>query len=131
MNYIMEALLVGVYTWFIYMIFNPFIKNFYILLLVVGFSKHFLGSSLQIHDWYCNRGEACLVLSQDNYYESNTNTLLRDSLLESLAFLLLGFLLSYKLTKGLLFFAIGIILHIIAEKTLIHKHFCKTSCDPK
>ena len=130
MNYIMEALLVGIYTWFNYMLFSPFIKNFYALLLVVGFSKHFLGSGLQIHDWYCNKGEACIkVLSQDQNYEANTLYIIRDSLLESILFLIIGFLLSYKLTNGQLFFTIGIILHILAEKMLVHNHFCKTACN--
>ena len=100
------------------------------LLLVVGFFKHFLGSSLQIHDWYCNTGEACLkVLSQDQTYEANTLHLLRDSLIESLLFLVVGVILSYKLTNSIMFLVIGIILHILAEKLLVHKYFCKTTCD--
>ena len=99
MSYIIESLLVGIYTWFIYMLFLPFIKNFYLLLLVVGFFKHFLGSSLQLHTWYCNNGNACIkVLSQDQYYEANTIYILRDSLLESILFLVIGVLLNYKLT---------------------------------
>ena len=130
MNYMVEALLVGVYTWMIYMLFSPFIQNFFTLLLVVGFSKHYLGSSFQIHDLYCNTGEACIkILSQDNYYEANTRTLLRDSIIESILFLLLGSLLCYKLTNGQLFFVIGFTLHVLAEKMLVHKHFCKTVCD--
>ncbi len=132
MNYIIEALLVGVYSWFIYMLFSPFIKNFYMLLLVVGFSKHFLGSSLKIHDLYCNTGEACLkILSQDDHYEANTKTLIRDSVIESILYLIFGFLLSYQLTKDYLFFVIGFILHILAEHLLVHKHFCKHTCDPE
>ena len=103
MNYILEAILVGIYTGFIYLFFSPFIKNFYLLLLVVGFFKHFLGSSFQLHTWYCNNGEACLkVLSQDQNYEANTVYLIRDSLLESILFLFVGFILSNKLTNGIL-----------------------------
>jgi hypothetical protein len=132
MNYIIEALLVGVYSWFLYLLFSPFVKNFYMLLLVVGFSKHFLGSSLKIHDLYCNTGEACVkVLSQDNYYEANTKTLLHDSTIEATFYLFLGSLLSYQLTKGPLFFVLGFILHIVAEYLLVHKHFCKSACDPE
>lgn len=141
MNYILEAILVGTYTCFIYLLFSPFIKNFYYLLLVVGFFKHFLGSSLQIHDWYCNNGETCLkVLSQDQTYEANTIYLLRDSLLEAMLFLVVGFILSTylfcysflkskELTNSVLFFTIGFILHIISEKLLVHKYFCKTTCN--
>jgi hypothetical protein len=74
------------------------------LLLVVSFSKHLLGSSFQIYYLYCSIGEACVkVLSQDQNYLANTKTLLQDSSFESISFLLLGFLLSYQLTKGILF----------------------------
>ena len=133
MGYIFESLLVGAYTWFIYMLFSRFIENLYVLLLVVGFSKHFLGSSLGLHDWYCNNGEACIkALSQIQNYEANTLHLIRDSILEALLFLIVGVILStcfFILTNGILFFSIGVILHIVAEKLLIHKYFCKTSCD--
>ena len=151
MNYIIESLLVGTYTWLIYMLFSVFIKNLYVLLLVVGFFKHFLGSSLQIHSWYCNNGKACIkVLSQDQNYEANTVYLIRDSLLEAIAFLVVGFILSFQkttfsepflfrtfpfsqksieLTNSILFFSIGVILHIAAENLLVHKYFCKTTCD--
>jgi hypothetical protein len=130
MNYILEAILVGIYTYFIYLLFTPFIKNLYILLLVVGYFKHFLGSSFGLWTWYCNNGEACLkVLAQDQNYEANTLHLIRDSLLESILFLVAGFILSFKLTNGILFFTIGVLLHIISEKLLVHKYFCKTTCD--
>ncbi len=119
MNYVIESLLSGIYTWFIYMIFSyfisPFTKNLYVLLLVVGFSKHFLGSSLQIHNWYCNNGEACLKeLNQDNRpltikkYKSSNLHLLRDSLLEAIAFLCLGVILhlcAFKMRMATLLFA--------------------------
>jgi hypothetical protein len=68
-----------------YLLFSPFIKNFYLLLLVCGFFKHFLGSSFGIWSWYCNNGEACLkVLSQDQNYEANTLYLIRESIYESI-----------------------------------------------
>lgn len=130
MNYMLEAVLVGIYTSFIYLFFSPFIKNFYLLLLVVGFFKHFLGSSFQLHTWYCNNGEACLkVLNQDQNYEANTIYLIRDSLLDSLLFLVVGVILSDKLTNINLYFTIGLILHIISEKLLVHTYFCKTTCN--
>ena len=130
MNYIFESVLVGLYTCLIYMIFSPFIKNLYLLLLVVGFFKHFLGSGFGIHTWYCNNGEACLkVLSQDQNYSANTLYLIRESIYESLMFLFLGIILNYKLTNLYLFFSIGVILHIISEKLGIHKTFCKKTCD--
>ena len=131
MNYIIESLLVGIYTCFIYLLFSPFIKNFYLLLLVCGFFKHFLGSSFGLWTWYCNNGEACSkVLSQDQYYEANTTYLIRESIYEAFIFLVTGTVLSFIIPKSLyLFLIMGIILHIISEHIGIHKKFCKTTCN--
>ena len=130
MNYIIEAILVGIYTCFIYLLFSHFIKNFFLLLLVVGFFKHFLGSSLGLWTWYCNNGAACVkVLSQQNKYEANTQNIIRDSFYESFAFLFLGIIVRHILTNIYLFFSIGVILHIISEKILLHNIFCEKTCD--
>lgn len=131
MNYIIESVFVGIYVSIIYLLFSPFIKNFYLLLLVCGFFKHFFGSSFNLWTWYCNNGQACVkVLSQDQYYISNTLYLLRDSIYESLIFLLTGTILSIIMKKGvLLFFIMGLLLHIISENIGLHKYFCKTNCD--
>ena len=128
MHYIIESVLFGVYSIFIYLLFSRFIyKNLYFLLLVVGFFKHFLGSSLGLHDWYCNNGSACT--KDNNYnYKANTVYLLRDSIYESLLYLVLGFILQHILTNIALFFAIGVILHILAEKLMVHRDFCRESC---
>ena len=130
MNYIIEAIIVGLYTVLIYMIFTPFIKNLNMLLLVVGFFKHFLGSGFGIHTWYCNNGEACLkLLSQDQYYTANTIYLIRDSIYEAIIFVIAGNILNYKLTNVYLFFMIGFTLHIISENLLVHKEFCRKTCN--
>ena len=131
MNYIIEAVFVGIYASINYVLFCPFIKNFSILLLVCGFFKHFLGSSLNIWTWYCNNGQACVkVLSQDHYYISNTLYLLRSSVYEAIIFLIVGTIL-HPIIKHLLllFFIMGLTLHIISEKIGIHKYFCKTNCN--
>ena len=129
MNYIFEAVLVGIYTCIVYLFFSLFIKNFYLLLLVVGFFKHFLGSHLGIHTWYCNNGEACVnSLSQGKTYSASTKNLMRDSFIEAIAFLILGLIFRPIIGNMYLFFAIGIMLHILAEKLLIHKHFCVNYC---
>jgi hypothetical protein len=131
MNYIIESIFVGIYTCFIYLLFSPFIKNFYLLLLVCGFFKHFLGSSFGLWTWYCNNGEACLrVLSQDQYYEANTLYLIRESIYESIIFLITGTIISFIIPKNIyLFLIMGILLHIWGEKSGIHKSFCRNSCD--
>lgn len=131
MNYIIESLLVGIYTSIIYLIITPFIKNIYILLLVVGFLKHLFGYILNIHTWYCNNGNACITLLNQHYsYNATSFHLLRDSLYDSFMFLILGTIICKltKLNKTLLFFIIGFILHIISEQLLVHKYFCHTTC---
>ena len=131
MNYIIESVLVGIYACFMYLLFSPFIKNFYVLLLVCGFFKHFLGSSVGLHSWYCNNGEACLkVLSQDQKYEANTLYLIRESIYEGLIFLIVGTLLNLLVTNKIyLFMIMGMILHIMGEYFNVHKFFCKRTCD--
>lgn len=133
MNYIIESILVGVYSSTIYLLFSRFIENFSVLLLVCGFFKHFLGSSFEIWTWYCNNGEACVnVLSQDQTYEANTQYLMQDSFYESFLYFITGTMLTIIIPSNnmlLLFFIIGFILHIIAEHTGVHKIFCKKTCD--
>jgi hypothetical protein len=134
MNYIIESILVGCYTCLIYLLVSPFIKNFFLLLLVVGFLKHFLGSSLGIWTWYCNNGEACLKALKHNQrnfsknYEANTLYLIRHSIYESIAFLILGIIFRPIIGNIYLFFTIGLILHILAEKFGVHTNFCKSTC---
>jgi hypothetical protein len=130
MNYIFEALLVGGYEIFLYFIFSQFIKNFYVLLLVVGFCKHFLGKLIGIQTWYCNNGSACIkTLSQKQKYIANNINFLRSSVGEAIAHLILGILLAKFLAKEYLFFAIGVILHIVAELLGVHNNFCRDNCE--
>jgi O-antigen ligase len=132
MDYIIESLLVGIYNVILYLFFSLFIKNLYILLLVVGFSKHFLGNILGIQTWYCNNGAQCLKsLPRGETYVANSIHLLRTSFGEAFAHLILGFILRDVLTKIYLFFSIGVILHISAEQLGIHNTFCRQSCEKK
>ena len=130
MNYIFEAILVGLYEMGLYFIFSLYIKNFYVLLLVVGFCKHFLGKLIGLQTWFCNNGSACIkTLSQNQKYVANSIHLLRSSVGEAIAHLILGILLAGFLAKEYLFFAIGIILHISAESLGIHNNFCRDNCE--
>ena len=131
MNYLIESIFVGIYTSFIYLLFSPFIKNFYVLLLVCGFFKHLLGSIIGIWTWYCNNGDACVkVLRQDQKYKSNTLQLISETIYESFIFLIVGTMLSFIVKKEIyLFFIMGIILHMMGEYSGIHKKFCRNTCD--
>jgi hypothetical protein len=97
MNYIFEAILVGLYEVCLYFVFSQFIKNFFVLLLVIGFCKHFLGKLLGLQTWYCNNGSACIkVLSQNQKYIANSIHFVRTTKLRTLR-KRLGFLTSLKL----------------------------------
>jgi hypothetical protein len=128
MNYVIESLLVGIYTAIIYFIISPFIKNIYALLLVVGFLKHLLGYFLNIHTWYCNNGDACLNKDNNNNYTAIRLHLIRDSLYDAVMFLIIGSVLLTKINNIVLFFTIGVLLHIISEHLLVHKYFCNNTC---
>jgi hypothetical protein len=130
MNYILEAILVGLYEMVLYFIFSLYIKKFYVLLLVVGFCKHFLGKLIGLQTWFCNNGSACIkTLSQNQKYIANSIHLLRSSVGEAIAHLILGILLAGFLAKEYLFFAIGVILHIVAESLGMHNNFCRDNCE--
>ena len=135
MNYIIESIFVGIYSVILYLFFSRFItssyKNFYFLLIIVGFSKHLLGSLLNIHTIYCNNGEACVkTLNLDTTYIASKTNLLCDSVFEAFAYLCLGFILQNIVKNIYLFFTIGFILHLLSEIFLIHTYFCKTYCEP-
>jgi len=135
MNYIIESILVGLYSVVIFLFFSPFVgsdhKKFYLTLVAVGFLKHLMGSFLGIHTWYCNNGDACIKkLPQNHRYIAKTTNLLRDSIFEAFAYLCLGFILRGLFKNDLmgLFFTIGFILHLLSELLLIHNSFCNTYC---
>jgi hypothetical protein len=134
MNYIIESIFVGLYSVCVYLFFSCCIyfspKNIYLLLLLVGFFKHFLGYILNIHTWYCNNGEACLKnLDQNERYIASSVNLLRDSILEAISYLFLGLILRNIVKDVYLFFMIGFILHILSEKLKIHTYFCVNYCN--
>jgi len=129
MHFIFEAIIIGFYTLCLYLIFSPFIKNFYILLLVVGFLKFFLAGIFGVHTWFCNNGYACLKVRKTNEkYVSSTKNLFLYSIIDAIAVLILGTILSNVLSKGYLFFVIGMNLHLLSELFLIHKMFCLHNC---
>ena len=130
MNYLIEALFVGLYTSVLYLLVSRVIKDFMMILLVTGFLKHSLASSIGIWTWYCNNGTACKKeLNQNENYESTTVNIVRDSIYESMLFVVVGMLLSIIMRKNVyLFLVLGIILHIWGEMFGIHTIFCRKQC---
>ena len=134
MHYLLESVVVGVYTSFMYgaiaIIRKPSVADWPLVLMAVGFCKHFFGSYLHLHTMYCNHGNACVfTLSPEYQYRSNAEHLLRDSVLEAFLFVAVGLTLSGIVKNPyILFFVVGTLLHIGAELIGVHKHFCETSC---
>ncbi len=128
MNYIIEALLVGTYSSIIYLLCSPFINDIYILLLVVGFLKHYLSYYIGLHTLFCRYGEAC---KKYNTYKLKENRfLVYESMFEALLYLLVGTFLYFTITNNELyiFFLIGFILHILFEHLELHSKFCRERC---
>jgi hypothetical protein len=118
MHYLLESVFVGLYSWIIYKIVHPFATSSSLFFLV-GFVKHFVGYWVGLHAYYCQYGDACTV-----YRVSPNPSLFVGSLFEGTAYAILGTLLVIH-SKDVLFFLIGILLHLLAEWTSVHTEFCK------
>jgi len=130
MKLIIEALFVGLYTTFIYIIIN-FIqihnhKNFLLInLFCVGFLKHWFGYYIGIQTYYCN-----IVNNKHNAHLIATpEHLFLISLIEGVIFVLLFniFHLFIKTIWISIFFT-GVSLHSLAEVTGVHKFFILNMC---
>jgi hypothetical protein len=132
-----------------------------IMLFTTGFFKHLLGNLLQIHDYYCNNGSACSFLqlrenqpipqteSHIKYISQNkTAMLIIECIMEGIIFVILYNMILYILNQQLakqgqqstnkqtrnnmtIVFLIGLIMHVLSEKTGVHTYFCKTRCNPQ
>ena len=164
-NYVIESIAVGLYSLFIFYILSRTTAinsktKATILLFTTGFLKHLLGNILQIHDYYCNNGSACLFLQlreketntpipQIKYISQNTTAMLiLECIIEGIIFVILYNMILYIFNQQLakqgqqsthgtkqrnnmtIVFLIGFIMHVLSEKTGIHTYFCKTRCKP-
>jgi len=134
MNFILEALFVGLYSAVLFNILFFFIKNEYSLLFTLGFLKHYLSYYLGIQTFFCNHGYACKKISHsDNTYIARNNNLFIESLLEGLWFLTIGSIVfnsNGKVKPFIVMFFIGFFTHLLCEKIKIHKYFCIHNCQP-
>ena len=139
MYFLLESLFVGIYTVliFLFVSFSP-IDNVYLRLFSIGFLKHFLGHYLNLDNYYCNFGDACVSdKSFSNVFglvkrKAVTVNLVLESVGEGFLFLILGSILlmvSYlRKNRFLLYFSIGFILHTGFEILGVHKKFCQERC---
>ena len=130
MHYLFESIYIGLYTSFIYLIIHFFIQNQLLLPFFIGFFKHIFGYLFSLHTYYCNYGYAC----QNNKTKitklnENITSLIIESFGEGILFMILSFLF-YKFIKIkiILYFFIGLFLHLLFEYLGIHKYFCKYKC---
>jgi hypothetical protein len=122
MDYLIEAVVVGVYSLICFILVGNLELGYSGTLLLTGFIKHFLGYYLGIHREYCKK-----------YSVEFTNTfsmVFVESLGEALLYLITGNLLintgilNTGILNGGIAFLIGFILHIIFELLGLHPLFC-------
>jgi len=133
-NYIFEAFYVGLYSVTLYVLlakililFNKTNISIYFLLFFVGFIKHSFGYLLNIHTLYCNY--VCNKKVGKVFISSYSDYLWLESIIEGILYLFIGaILMRFISNKMLLFFMIGVVLHIIFEMLGLHKLFCNIRC---
>ena len=131
MRYLIESILVGVYSLVIYVFVKTVIYNDYLLLFLVGFCKHVFGYLLSIHTLYCNYGDACTKRNKTVQYKKSvySNVLLIESIMEGIVYVFLGIILgSFITNKIIIYFTIGCALHLISEILQLHYYFCRKRC---
>jgi len=120
MHYLLEAIIIGLYSSIIYLPISLVKLNIIIELFIIGFIKHYFGYYLKIHNYYCKKNKKRKAL---NKY------LITDSIIEGILFIIFGyFTLQYFNIKIIGYFIIGIILHIFMEYINMHRYFIKYRC---
>jgi hypothetical protein len=133
---IIEAVFVGFYLLFWFLLVSSFVNNFYSVLFISGFLKHFFGYYLGIQDYYYRHGVACQVYRQEipntlserkeRRVKNDPLQLFGESILEGFAVLIMGYFLSLGIPNKLtMVFFTGVGLHGIAEIVGIHRDFCE------
>lgn len=126
MHYIYESLFVGAYSCILYLLVP--INDAKIALFVVGFLKHYLGNWLGIQDYYCNNGQSCKSQRPSKYTVTHSDLIL-ESVAEGGLFLLMGMLLlTIQKNMIVVYFLIGMLLHLIFEFSGAHQKICAYRC---
>lgn len=128
MHYIYESLLVGIYSCILYALVP--IRDQTIGLFVVGFLKHYLANWIGIQDYYCSNGNACIRQHPTKTkYNATQLELIAESVAEGALFIILGTVLwMVEKNKFIVYFWIGVLLHLSFELTGIHRKICTHRC---
>lgn len=135
MYFVLEALLVGLYTAILYLALQQVlpIKNAFLFLFVIGFLKHLLGNVLQIHRYYCKHGAACAKVKPSSKSNGGpfepTTQLIAESVAEGALFG--SFSYTGLTVSPIRMFEVGFLLHIVAEWLGYHAYFCRYRCSAK
>ena len=124
----LEAFLVGLFCVLLYLGLS-WIKPFLLLLFVLGVFKHSVGYISGIESLYCTYGQACEKQTcEQARRKAHTHQLLLESILEGLAFMVIGLIFYKNTTPIRMVFLTGVLLHLIAEFSGLHARFCQKNC---
>jgi hypothetical protein len=124
-HYVYESLFVGIYSCILYTLVP--IRDPRVALFVIGFIKHYLANWIGIHDYYCSNGNACG--RSNSKYVATQLELIIESVGEGFLFLIFGALLMrIQKNKFIVYFMIGLILHLIFELIGFHRKICAYRC---
>ena len=134
LSLLMESILVGIYCILLLSILQYFGLDYFELLFILGFSKHFLGYILGLHSLYCTNGASCKGMNYRDtvkcpgYEKKIIKPIYKflESIVEGFVFLFLGFILQKNGIKNkyLIVFFIGVFLHMFSEFIGLHSYFC-------
>jgi hypothetical protein len=133
MHYLFEAIIVGIYSSVIFIFFRKILREPFLIIFFTGFAKHFFGYFSGLHTYYCNEGHAGSKKKYSTKFaEIPTENLVGQSIFEGAAFLLLNGLLIESINNSIIrIFLVGVSLHIGAEFSGIHRHFCEACVESK
>jgi len=137
MNYLIEALFIGIYTSILSLIINLFKFdiniNINLELFLIGFLKHFTGFFIGLHKYYCNNNN--FIEIKNNNFNYSNEYIISQSIYEGILFIIIGNIFIYLniniKNKIIIYFFIGFILHIISENLGYHKYFILRFCKKK
>lgn len=119
---LIELIFVGFYSLLLSIIILKFF-NYSMLLnsFMIGFLKHFISGIIGLQQYYCSGYIKCDKFTLKNLF--------LESIGEGILFLILYIIFSKFLNNNfIIFFIIGIFLHLLFESLTIHSFFCKTHC---
>jgi hypothetical protein len=130
MQLVGEALFVGTYCLAIFAFLKQIAQPAGALFwFALGFIKHFLGYVAGLHTYYCQYGSACCGM-KGGVAKADSRYLLLDSIVEGLAFIFIGYLITKTGYRYAAIFVAGALIHLLAELLQVHKFFCQHRCLP-